>query len=293
MKARKVVSLFCLLAFVMLTACKKDEAKVTTPYVYFTDTYDELIQKMSLDDSLKISTVLNVVDMSGVGLAYDKIHNKMYLADFFDEDTPNGRIWKMNLDGTDTVAIVTGILNPYGIAVDPKGGKIYWGDELGNVSRANLDGTSKETSLINIPDGLIRSISLDVENNKMYFFDVEHDNLYVANLDGTSKSVLMTGVYGYCLFVDTKNDKLYFDDEYETALMRSNLDGTDVIEIYKNPDATPARSRVYGIDINYTTNKLIWSCRDAGEIYMSNLNGTEKVTLATGLSSPRQLFLKN
>ncbi len=286
MKARKALILIGLCAIVMFGACKKDDPKVkTTPYLYFTDSSDELIQKLSLDDSLTITTVKDVAEMSGIGLAYDKKNNKMYFADFYDETTPNGKIWKMNLDGTGAEAIVTGLLNPFGIAVDATNGKVYWGDELGNVSRANLDGTSLQTGIVNVVDGLIRAIALDVENNKMYFYDVEHDELNVANLDGTNKSVLISGVYGYALYVDTKNNKLYFDDQYGPALKMANLDGTNIVEI-DNTDA-----RIYGVEIDYTLNKLYWTARDAGEIYMSNLNGTEKVTLATGLSSPRQLFL--
>ena len=285
MKARKVLILIGLSAIVAFGACKKDDPIVkTTPYLYYADPSDEVINKLSLD-SLYLSTVKDVVEMSGVGLAYDKAKNKMYFADFYDETTPDGKIWKMNLDGTEAVAIVSGLLNPFGIALDLTHGKVYWGDELGNVSRANLDGTGKEIGIVNVVDGLIRAIALDVDNNKMYFYDVQHDELNVANLDGTSSSVLISGVYGYVLYVDTKNDKLYFDDQYGPALKMANLDGTGIVEV-DNTD-----TRIYGVEIDYTTNKLYWTARDAGEIYRANLNGTEKETLVAGLSSPRQLFL--
>jgi hypothetical protein len=292
MKTTKILSLLCLLSFVMLVSCKDDEPETKTiPYIYFTDSYDETISKLSLD-SFKISVVKDVVEMSGVGLAYDEKHSKMFLADFYDEDTPDGKIWKMNLDGTEAVAIVSGLLNPFGIAVDGAGGKVYWGDELGNVSRSNLDGTGKENVVHTEDDGLIRTISLDVENNKMYFFDTQYDKLYVSNLDGTDLQVLIEGAYGFCIFVDTKNNKIYYNDNYELALMSANLDGTGIVEIFKNTDPLLEDYRVYGIAIDYSTNKLYWSCRDAGEIYEANLNGTSKVTLATGLTSPRQIFLK-
>ena len=49
--------------------------------------------------------------------------------------------------------------------------------------------------------------------------------------------------------------------------------------------------RVFGIAIDYDKNKLYWSDRGVGEIYEANLNGTGKVTIATGLSSPRGLVL--
>jgi hypothetical protein len=65
------------------------------------------------------------------------------------------------------------------------------------------------------------------------------------------------------------------------------MDGTGIVDI----DITD--TRIYGIDMDKDKNKLYWSARDAGEIYEANLNGTGKVILATGLTSPRGIFLYN
>jgi PKD repeat protein len=260
--------------------------------IYFMDSSDELMEKLVLDGTGTVTTFLDLAGKSGVGIAFDNVNNKIYYSDFFDADTPNGKIWKMNIDGTGATAIVTGILDPYGIALDVAGNKVYWTDDNGNISTSNLDGTNPQIGIVNVVDGGMRAVAIDKANNKMYFYEVQNDNLYVSNLDGTNKSVLITGIYGYALFIDTVNGKLYFDDEYGPALKRANLDGTNVVEIYKNPDAAVGKSRIYGIAIDNDINKLYWSCRDAGEIYQANLDGTSKVTLATGLTSPRGLFLK-
>lgn len=262
---------------------------VTAFSVYFIDSSDEILGKLDLDVNKTVTTVKDLAGMSGVGLAYDNVNNKIFFSDFFDADTPDGKIWKMNLDGTSPVAIANGILDPYGIALDVTGGKVYWTDDAGNISRANLDGTSPELGIVNIVDGWMRAISLDVANNKMYFYDVNAENLYVANLDGTNPTVLIPGVYGYVIFVDTVNDKIYFDDQNSgTAgmLKRADLDGTGIIDI----DDT--QSRIYGIDIDKDANKLYWSARDLGEIYRASLDGTGKEILKTGLTSPRGIFLK-
>ncbi len=293
MKATRFLSVLGLIALASLSACKKDDDKPKSiPSIYFIDSSIELIQQAVLNitatdisvDTLK--TVKNVAEMSGVGLALDATNNKIFFSDFFDADTPDGKIWKMNLDGTEAVAIVTGLLDPYGIALDVKGGKVYWTDDNGNISRSNLDGTSPEIGIVNVVEGGMRAISLDVENNKMYFFEVMNDDLWVANLDGSNKSLLIDGVYGYALFVDKVNKKIYFDDQYGPALKMANLDGTGIVEI-DNTD-----TRIYGIDIDYDNDKLYWTARDMGEIYVAKLNGTEKKTLRTGLDSPRGLFFK-
>ncbi|MBK8883815.1 MAG: DUF5050 domain-containing protein [Bacteroidales bacterium] len=262
---------------------------VTAISIYFMDSSDEILGKLDLDANKTVTTVKDLAGMSGVGIAYDNVNNKIFFSDFYDADTPDGKIWKMNLDGTSPVAIVTGLLDPYGIALDVAGNKVYWTDDAGNVSRANLDGTSPELGLVTITDGWMRSIALDKANNKMYFYDVNAENLYVANLDGTNPTVLIPGVYGYLIFVDTVNGKIYFDDQNSGAagkLRRANLDGTGIIDI----DDT--QSRIYGLDIDRDANKMYWTARDLGEIYRANLDGTGKEILKTGLSSPRGMFLK-
>jgi hypothetical protein len=225
--------------------------------------------------------------MTGAGLAYDNVNDKIFMSDY--DVTPEGKIWKMDLDGSNAVAIATGITDPYGIALDLTNGKVYWADDAGNISRANLDGTVPQIGLVNIASGMMRAVALDVANNKMYYFEVNNENLWVADLDGTNQAILIASIYGYAIFIDTVNHKIYFNNLYvgtDGGLQRANMDGTSIVDI----DIT--ESRIYGIDIDYDLNKLYWSGRDTGEIYEANLDGTGKVVLKTGLSSPRGLFLK-
>ncbi len=291
MKTTKLFRLLGLTLLMAFVACDKDDNETTKKEytdIFFIDSSDELIQKLSLAGDDSVYTVKDVAEMSGVGIAYDKTHNKIFFSDFYDADTPNGKIWKMNPDGTGAEAIVSGILDPYGIAIDEKAGKIYWTDDAGNVSRANLDGTSDEV-LYNVVDGGMRAIALDLTHGKMYFYDVMNNNLYKANLDGTSAEVILNGYYGYGLAVDEVNSKLYFDaqtdDESVAALYMVNLDGTNPTEVDNS------QSRIYGISVDTENNKVYWTARDNGEIYRANLNGTERETLATGLTSPRGMCL--
>lgn len=292
MKTTKFLNLIGLVAIFALVSCNKDdeetvEKKVYTD-LYFIDSSDELIEKLSLSNGYKLDTVKNIAEMSGLGIAYDKTHGKIYFSDFYDADTPNGKIWKMNLDGTGAEAIVDGIFDPYGIALDVEGGKVYWTDDAGNISRANLDGTSEQV-LFNVVDGGMRAIALDLTRKKMYFYEVNNNDLYKANLDGTGVEKILDNYYGYGLCVDEVNSKLYFDaqtdDETVAALYMCNLDGTNPIEV----DDT--QSRIYGIGIDNENNMVYWTARDNGEIYKANLNGTGKVTLATELYSPRGMCL--
>jgi len=241
------------------------------------------IKKVALSTNTA-SNVLDITGKGGAGMAFDAVNNKIYFSDF--ELADAGNIWRMNPDGTGLTAIATGINDPYGVAVDPAGGKVYWVDNAGNVSRANLDGSSPQIGLVNIPGGNMRAIALDPENNKMYFYDVNIEDLYVANMDGTNVAKLLTGTYGYAILIDTVNDKLYYDDQNANKLWQVNLDGTAPVTIDASGD------RIYGMLIDYSANKLYWSSRDGNKLMRANLDGSSPETILSGLTSPRGIALK-
>lgn len=289
MKTTKILSLIAVAVVMAFTSCKTEDEVTKKEFtdIYFMDAYNETIEKLPIAGG--VSTVL-VDSIYGAGIAYDKINEKIYYSDFANDSTPNGKIWKVGIDGKNAVTIASGIQDPYGIAIDSKNKKIYWGDNNGNVTRSNLDGTAKE-NIVTIDGAGIRAVAIDETNSKLYFYDVQNNSLYKANLDGSNKAIIIEGYYGYALAVDEKNSKIYFDaqtdDETISALYYANLDGSSPTLV----DDT--KSRIYGIAIDNENSKVYWSGRDTYEIYKANLNGTEKVTLNTEeLGSPRGIFLK-
>ena len=290
----KTTRFFCLLVIasaVTFVSCSKDDenavAKKEYTGIYFMDTNNEDIETLAIAGGTPKALASGV---SGAGIAYDKVNEKIYYSDFADSDTPNGKIGKMDVGGTNPKVLASGIQDPHSIALDVNANKVYWGDGDGNVSRCNLNGDSLVTGFINIDGGAIRSVALDLVNKKLYFCDANNNNLYMSNLDGSGKSIILTGYYGYAFAVDNTNNKIYFDahsdDGTVSGLYRANLDGTNPVEI----DNT--QSRIYGIALDVDNSKVYWSGRDTKEIYQANLNGTKKVTLATGLGEPRGIFLK-
>lgn len=287
----KTTKLFFLAAIVLafaFTACNpNEETPKEYTHVYFMDVDNEDIESLALADG-KSDTITK--GLSGIGIAYDKKNEKIIYSDFTDDTTPNGKIIKMDVNGSNPVTLVSGLLNPYGIALDSDNAKIYWGDENGHVSRCNLDGTGKE-DIVTIDGGKIRALAVDHTNDKLYFYEVMNNNLYKANLDGSNKSVIITGYFGYAIAVDEKNSKIYFDvqtdDETISALYYANLDGSNPVMV------DDSQSRIYGIVVDSEKSKVYWSARDMDAIYKANLNGTEKVTLNPApLASPRGIFLK-
>ncbi len=268
------------------TVTKKTITVAGAPAVkelFFIEYGNNLIKKLTVG-SPSAADVLDVAGKAGPGMAVDEANGKIYFSDF--EVAGSGNIWRMNLDGSNLTAIVSNLTDPYGLALDLTNGKIYWADDLGNISRANLDGSGVQTGLVNIAGGGMRAVALDVENNKMYFYEVQAEILYSANLDGTDVKPIVTGAYGYAILVDTVNDKLYFDDQNTETLIRSNLDGSGKTTI----DATA--TRIYGMAIDHAEGKIYWSGRDSGNISRANLDGSGLETLASGLASPRGIALK-
>ncbi|HYG17507.1 MAG TPA: DUF5050 domain-containing protein [Ohtaekwangia sp.] len=258
------------------------------PQVYFIEAGSSLLRNFGISTPDKVSDFLDLTGSLGVGMAYDAEHEKVYFSDF--EEYGEGKIWRVNLDGTDLEEVVGGLFDPYGIALDVAGGKVYWAedadeDDIGHIGRANLDGTDKEY-VVTLDGAQFRAIALDPENNKMYYYEVWNEDLYVANLDGTDANPILSGVYGYALAVDTQNDKIYFDEQNDELLLRADLDGSNIETIDDNG------SRIYGIAIDNENGKLYWSGRDSGEISQANLDGSHKIALKSGLGSPRGMILK-
>jgi PKD repeat protein len=251
--------------------------------LYYIDLTDDFIRKLSLDGSGTITDVVDLVGKGGVGIAYDATNEKIYFSDF--DTYPFGNIWRVNRDGTALEVVVTNIGDPYSIALDVAANKMYWVDDEGNVSRANLDGTSPEIGILNIPDASWRALALDVENGKMYAYDANVEDLYVANLDGSNPQIIISEVYGYAMAIDTVNDKIYFDERNSGELKVANLDGTNIQTI------ETSSSRIFGIHVDSATSKLYWSIRDTGELYRADLDGSNKEVLKSGLGSVRGIVL--
>lgn len=267
----------------VITVAEKDAG--SDRVLYYIEYGSKEIRQISLEPGAVAETVANISGKAGVGLAYDSVNAKIYFSDF--TNTDDGKIWRMNLDGTNAETLVAGITDPYSVAVNLKGNKIYWADDAGNISRANLDGTGLERTFIHIENGQMRAIAYDAKNDRIYFYEVNEENLYSANADGSSVEKIVEGAYGYAIFVDEVNGKLYFEDRNVPAIMQSSLSGSGVVKIADVP-----RTRVHGMAIDFDASKLYWANRDGGTIGRANLDGTDAEVFLTGLKSPRGLFIK-
>jgi len=254
--------------------------------LYFIEYNSDLIRKLSLIPGSNVETVANMSGKGGHGMTYDHVSNKIYFCDF--ENTNNGKILRMNLDGTNIEEVLTGLGSPYGVAINYAEGKMYIADGA-NVSRANLDGTGFEKQFVNISGGAMRAVGFSTKTNLIYFYEVNDEYMYVAKPDGTGVEQLIEGAYGYGLYIDDVNEKIYYDDRNNAGLMRANLDGTNPVKI-----ASFSGNRGgSGMAVDHDENKIYWSETNLNNIKRANLDGTEPETVRSGLSNPRGMFIKH
>ena len=158
------------------------------------------------------------------GLAVDSTNRTLYWSDF------NGkRVMRAELDGGNPGQVVGSIDSPSAIAIDAPRGKVYV-ITYNNTKlvRFDLDGTHQETLASNL-GGLGVGLAVDSSGGKVYY-STRSNSLYVANLDGTTITPLVTGqttVYG--IAIDAAAGRLYWADWLAGVLRSAKLaDGSDI-----------------------------------------------------------------
>jgi hypothetical protein len=115
-------------------------------------------------------------------------------------DVGGGRIFSLNIDGSDPTTLVTGCRLPDGVAIDPASGYMYWTNmgvphrNDGSIERADLDGGNRRFI---IPEGgtfTPKQLHLETSTGKLYWSDREGMRVMRANVDGSQiETLILTG----------------------------------------------------------------------------------------------------
>ncbi|KAI5929752.1 Low-density lipoprotein receptor-related protein 2 [Manis javanica] len=122
-------------------------------------------------------------------------------------------------DGT-----AVGVGFPVGVTVDPVHGKLYWSDQgtdsgvPAKIASANMDGTSPETLFTGNLEHL-EFITLDIEEQKLYWAVTSRGVIESGSVDGTSRMALVNRLshpWGIAVY----GSFLYYTDEHYEAIER-------------------------------------------------------------------------
>ncbi|MCC5920008.1 MAG: PKD domain-containing protein [Cyclobacteriaceae bacterium] len=240
------------------------------------------IAKINTDGT--ISTVKEI-SFFATALAVNPAGDKMYYA-----DTDEGIVYEANIDGSGE-RVLTSDLNILegDIAVNDNGQIIYVTDR-GDDKVVAIDVASGTVTTVassdDDPDFLLPT-GIDYFDGKLYItaVDVDAESVWTVSVDGTDLTRIIdfsAGGFGYGIKVDRTNSKIYFDDSDSGNIRTADLDGDNISNFAATDD------RVYGID--FYDGEVIWADR-SGVINKKPKSGGERTTIATGLDSPRGLFV--
>ena len=202
------------------------------------------------------------------------------------EASGDGRLFSINPDGSDKTFLVTGCPVPDGVAVDVRGGHIYWTNmgvpsrKDGSIERVDLDGGNRTTI---VPSGgtyTPKQLHFDAVGRKLYWGDREGMRVMRCNLDGSNVETLVQTGHGdddrrdetnWCVgvAVDHVGGHLYWTQKGPSdaglgRIMRAGIDvpagesaarRSDIEVVFKDlPEPID-------LEIDHTTRMLYWTDR--------------------------------
>lgn len=208
---------------------------------------------------------------AGVLIPQSILASKIYFTDT--ANTPN-RIARSDLNGTNVENLLTtGLIDPFAIAVDAAGGKVYWSDSFSDtIKRMNLDGTNVET-VVSSGLSLVTGIALDIPNGNIYWSDSNLGKIRKSDLDGSNAADVISFISsprGLALDLRSGSEKIYYstDTGLEKKIHRADLDGSNA------EDLVSGLNTVRNVTLDLSADKVYWLDSGTFKIQRSNLDGT-------------------
>lgn len=202
--------------------------------------------------SLMGTTVSNIKNSGLVALK----DNWIYYANFDDGE----RLYKMNLETSEKIKLNDEIYTRSINIVDDFIYFICYGNPFYKISRLKTDGTDKQ-ELYSYDSGL-----LHIFEDKIYF--TAGERIAKMNLDGSELTYFNDEKGGD---INVVEGWIYFDDPLKSELFRMKDDGESKSYVISSFSGY-ARSNYYTI----VGNKIYYSDGEQGNIYKTNLNGSNK-----------------
>jgi DNA-binding beta-propeller fold protein YncE len=199
-------------------------------------------------------------------------------------------IYVAKLDGsssTPPATLATGaatVSSPWGIALDPAAGKIYWANYLVNkISWANLDGSAggdltTGAATVNLPAGVV----VDHVAGKIYWANYTGNRISWAKLDGSEGGDLNTGTATVTsplgVAIDSAAGKIYWANYGGNKISFAKLDNSGGGDL--NIIGTTV-NQPWGVTVDATLGKVFWGNFQTNALDFAGLDGTGGGVLPT------------
>lgn len=274
-------------------------------YLFWTQEYQsgpDTLFRCNLDGTdIRAIYVTDVI--SGFGsIAYHPGEGRIYSAEYYE-----GRIFSVNVDGSDFRVLVTGLYTPFDIALDINAGHMYWTEyQTGVIRRANLDGsgvTIVVQSMLPGANGAAAAreqkpalkptfakmnsaaaalygpwaLDLDLQNGKIYWSEPYAYRIGRANLDGTGvETVPVNANFPIGMKLDVAGGKIYFTDGGDYTFKRANLDGSNTEVLLQPPS-----SYFIDFELDISAQKFYWTDYILDQVLRANFDGSAVTPIVT------------
>ena len=177
---------------------------------------------------------------------------------YWNSFSSSGAIRVGNLTGGPAQSLFGGESDPYGVALDPASGKVYWADlNSGNIRAGNLDGSGSSLQNLYMGEQSPAGVAIDPAAGKIYWTDATTPGaIRVANLDGSgAPQNLFTGEGGpEGVVIDPAAGKIYWSDYASGKIRVGNLNGSGVPQTLFMGEPFPE-----GVAIDPAAGKVYWA----------------------------------
>ena len=163
----------------------------------------------------------------GRGLAIDSSRGKLYLLAKIGFGGNDGML-SMDLDGSNRQVVfqLDGIGTLTGLVFDSPSGYLYFCHSTA-IMRVHPDIGIPET-VVNGPGSWV-DLTIDSQNGRLYWIDVNVQSIQRANLDGSDIQTIVSGLdFTTSLTLEPLTQKLYWMDTNSLKIQRANTDGTQL-----------------------------------------------------------------
>jgi DNA-binding beta-propeller fold protein YncE len=243
------------------------------------------------------------------GIAVDPAHDRLWWSDVLPlgSPLPGGVIRTGSIRRGPITNVVTHLTEPAGIALDSRGGRVYWSD-LGDATHpsaiysANLDGSDVQQLISGPSLSEIAGIALDLSHDKLYFTYVNPlvDSLLPGgigrtDLDGSNLEPIVGGLgKPIGIAVDPAGGGIYWADARSLSpaggsgvIQAAELDGDNVRTILGGLNVP------YGAALDLAHQNVYWTDRETGKIQLTAMSGVLPFfqDAIRGLSAPTAIAI--